>query len=179
MQKRVFENPLIKDKVTLITSSTETGGRYTLFEVQLEPGGGNSLHFHTSFTEEFTAVEGVLGVDMDKQAMRLQPGRSVTVPVGRLHRFYNPGNEPLRFHVKLVPGHQEFEQAIAIAYGLASDGLVSKKGIPRKLDHTALILTMSDTGLPGVFSMLVPVLKWRARKARKKGVANELISRYC
>lgn len=179
MQKRVFENPLIKDKVTLLESSRETGGAYTLVEVELQPRGGNSLHYHTTFTEEFTAVEGVLGVDLNKQEMRLQPGRSFIVPIGKLHRFYNPGGEPIRFHVKIAPGHERFEQALAIAYGLASDGLVSKKGIPKKFDHAAVIFAMSDTGLTGFFSVLQPIFKWRAGRARKRGVDKELIARYC
>lgn len=179
MQKRVFENPLIKDKVTLLKSSRETGGVYTLVEVQLEPGGGNSMHYHTTFTEEFTPVEGVLGVDLEKQKMRLTPGKSATVPVRKLHRFYNPGDTPIRFLVKIVPGREQFEQALAIGYGLASDGLTSKKGIPKKFDHTALLLSLADTGLPGILSFIQPVLKWRAGKARKKGMENELIRRYC
>ena len=48
MKKRVFENSIIKDRVMLVESSNETGGAYTLMEVELQPGSGNQLHYHTN-----------------------------------------------------------------------------------------------------------------------------------
>jgi hypothetical protein len=44
MKKRVFLNPVIGDKATLIKTAEETNGEFTLLEVELVPGGGNALH---------------------------------------------------------------------------------------------------------------------------------------
>jgi quercetin dioxygenase-like cupin family protein len=179
MKKRIFENPLIKDRIMLVESSKETGGAYTLIEVELKPRGGNRLHYHKSITEKFTAVKGELWVDVGNQRIRLQPGESATAPADSLHRFYNPGDRSIIFRVKLTPGHEMFEHGLAIAYGLAKEGRVSRKGIPKNLDHMALLMSLTDTGIPGFFSIIQPIMKWRATKAMEKGMHHELIERYC
>ena len=58
MKKRIFENPLINDRIMLVESSDETGGEHTLIEVELRPGGGKRLHYHKCITEKFTAIKG-------------------------------------------------------------------------------------------------------------------------
>jgi quercetin dioxygenase-like cupin family protein len=179
MKKRIFENSLIKDRVMLVESSNETGGAYTLIEVELQPGGGNQLHFHTCFTERFTAIKGELCLEIERKQVRLQPGESTIVPVGRLHRFFNGGEKPIIFQVRLTPGHEQFEHGLAITYGLARDGKVGRKGNPVSLDHRALLMLLTDTCVPGVFSFLRPVIRWRARKAMRKGIHLELIRKYC
>ncbi len=179
MKKRIFENPLIRDRVMLVESSNETGGAYTLIEVELQPGGGNQLHYHTCFTERFIAIKGELCVDMGKKQLRLQPGECVNVQVGQLHRFYNPGERPIIFQIKITPGHEQFEHGLAIIYGLARDGKVSKRGIPRDIDHMALLMSFTDTKVTGLLSVMRPLIKWRARKAMERGLHLELIKKYC
>ena len=43
MEKRVFSNPHVKDKITFIKTSKETAGEYTMIEVELAAGGGTPL----------------------------------------------------------------------------------------------------------------------------------------
>ena len=179
MKRRVFENSTIKDRVMLIESSNDTGGAFTLIEVELQPGSGNLLHFHTKLAQKFTAIKGELVMEMGKKQIRLQAGGSITVPVDRLHRFYNPGDSPIIFQIKMTPGHERFEHGLAIVYGLAEDGMINKKGIPKNLDHMAVLMSLTDTGVPGFYSFIQPVLKWRAGIAMKKGLHLELIKRYC
>ena len=57
--KRVINNPIFDDTVTFVKTSKETGGEYTLLEIQLSPGGGNPLHYHFDYEETFTAKEGI------------------------------------------------------------------------------------------------------------------------
>jgi len=38
---------------------------------------------------------------------------------------------------------------------------------------------MSDGNMPGLFSLMTPLLKWSANRAGKKGIEQELINRYC
>ena len=178
MEKRVFENPLIKDKVTLLKSSADTNGAYTLVEVELQAGGGNDLHYHTSFTEEFTAVEGTVSIGLKKEQLHLKPGQKAVAQINQEHRFYNAGNTTIRFEVKLVPGAVAFEKGLAIGYGLATDGYTNKQGIPKKLDHLAVLLDLTNTRLTGFYRLIIPYLLYRAKKARAKGVLTELENRY-
>ena len=63
--KRVINNPIFDDTVTFVKTSKETGGEYTLLEIQLSPGGGNPLHYHFDYEETFMAKE---GIEMDTGA---------------------------------------------------------------------------------------------------------------
>ena len=49
MEKRVFQNSKFKDRVTVLKSPKETNNEYLLLEIELDPKGGNGLHYHTSF----------------------------------------------------------------------------------------------------------------------------------
>lgn len=179
MKRRVFENPDIKDKVTVIESAEETDGAYLLVEVELAAGGGNNLHYHTTYSETFSPLEGVLGIDLEKKKLRLQPGQTAVAEKRQVHRFYNPGKTPIRFQVKIAPASPAFLETLAMAYGLAGDGHTNRKGMPKKLDHTAILLQHSDTRLPGFYSLIESILLWRAAKAEKRGVKRQLMQRYC
>ena len=179
MKKRIFENPLMKDRIMLVESSNESGGAHTLIEMELQPGDGNRLHYHKYITEKFTAIRGELWVEVGRDRIRLQPGESTMAPADVVHRFYNPGSRSIIFRIKLTPGHEMFEQSLVIAYGLAADGRVYKNGIPKNPDHLALLMSMTDTGIPGVFSFIQPYMKWRGQKAIENGMHHELLRRYC
>ena len=178
MEKRIFQNPKIKDKVTVLKTASETNHEYLLLEVELEPKGGNGLHYHTSFSEEFIPVEGNLGVTLGKENLVLTPGHSSTVQPQQLHRFYNPTDKPIRFQVKIVPANEGFLQGLAIAYGLAEDGLTNNTGVPKKLEHLGILLKLSDTRIPGFLGLITPFLLRKAKKAEQKGTYRDLISKY-
>jgi hypothetical protein len=72
-----------------------------------------------------------------------------------------------------------FEQGLVIAYGLAGEGRMNKNGIPKNLDHLALLMSLTDTGLRGLLSIIQPFMRWRGNKAIKKGMHHELLKRYC
>lgn len=179
MDNRTFENPLIKDKVRILESTSETNGEYLLLEIELAPGGGNNLHYHLNFDEEFTAIEGSLGIEKKHGKIILREGESATAYKQELHRFFNPGKEPITFQVRLTPGHMGFENGLRIAYGLARDGKTNRNGIPKKIDHLAVILDMTDTRLTGLISVIEPWLLKRAKKALDKGIQRELLTAYC
>jgi quercetin dioxygenase-like cupin family protein len=179
MQRRVFYNPKVKDKVTVLKTADETGNDHILVEVELAPGGGSPKHYHTSFTETFIPVEGLLGVDVETKRFRVQDQQIAIANPNEVHRFYNPGQETIRFQVKISPAQNRFLESLCIGYGLADDGLTNNKGIPKKLDHLAVLLEHSDSRFTGFLSLIEPLLLWRARKARKKGVMKELTERYC
>jgi mannose-6-phosphate isomerase-like protein (cupin superfamily) len=179
VQDRRIYHPLQKDYATFLETAAESGGRWTLLEIELAPGGGNALHIHHRFAERFTVVEGELEVQTGRASTVLRPGDSAVAPAGVAHRFSNPTNRVVRFRAELTPGHSGFENALRIAYGLAADGLMSANGMPKKLAHLALLVEMGDTELIGPAALLRPALSWLARRARARGVERELLARYC
>lgn len=96
-----------------------------------------------------------------------------------LHSFFNPTDKEIKFNVKLRPGHTGFENSLRILYGMAADGLTNKKSIPKSIKHMAIIVCMSDMNLPGIFTLLSPLLKLIANKAKTKREEQNLIDKYC
>ena len=161
-------------------TASESDGLVTEAEIILFPGGGNPLHYHKTYSETFTAIEGNVGVKLGmKETKILKPGESHTVPPNHIHCFFNPTDQVIKFNVKLRPGHEGFENSLKILYGLAADGLTYKKSIPKSLKHTAIIVTMSDMNAPGFLTLIFPLLKRMAKKARENGEEQKLIEKYC
>ncbi|MBX3063807.1 MAG: cupin domain-containing protein [Anaerolineae bacterium] len=176
--RRIY-NPIQKDAATFLQTSEETNGAMSLLEIEVAPGGGNALHYHTSFAEKFTVISGEFGVQVGKEAFALKPGESATAPKMSLHRWFNNTSEMAVVRVELTPGNAGFERSLRIAYGLATDGLVNDKGIPKNIAHLALLIELSDTGMPSIFSLIKPVMRRIAASARRRGIEQELIQRYC
>lgn len=176
--RRVFINPMYKDKATVLKTSEETGGAYSLGELEVWPGGGNPMHKHSAFTETFTAIKGTLGIALKDKKYYLKPGESITVPLHTPHHFFNDGQQPVTCHVKFVPGHADFVKGLAIGYGLAADGKTNKKGVPKSFTHLALLIVLTDTKATGLLGALFPLFKRLAGKARRNGTEEALLKKY-
>ena len=174
----VFINPVYKDKVTVIRSSMETGAAFSLFELEVSPGGGNTQHVHSAFEETFTSVKGLLGVAIRDEKILLQPGESITIPKFTPHYFFNNTEEMVTCQIRFTPGHEGFEKGLAILYGLAADGKTNRKGLPRNIGHLALLVDLTDTNPSGITGMLSPIFGWLANKARKDGTEQSLLDKY-
>ena len=175
---RTIRNPAIGDVVTFLETAAESGGRRTYVEIELVPGGGNAPHRHMTFDEHFEVLEGTLTVHVGRRALRLGPGERATAPVGCLHRFSNPTGETVRFRVELTPGHEGFEQALRIAYGLASDGYARPDGAPRSMLQIAVLARMGELRPGGALALFRPVLGVLAWWGRRRGLEQALIERY-
>lgn len=94
--KRVIVNPIFRDTVTFIKTSVETNGQFTEAELTLMPGGRNPLHYHLSYSETFTAIDGELGLGLAERKKKiLKPGETYTVEPKNLHHFLTPMAERL------------------------------------------------------------------------------------
>jgi quercetin dioxygenase-like cupin family protein len=168
-RERIY-NPVQKDFATFLKTSDETRGEMSLFQVELAPGGGNPLHAHSAFTEEFKVLEGELNVQVGKQHLVLKPGQKALVPRNTNHRFYSTSNTPTVFLVELRPGHKGFEQALRIVYNMAGVRLAPVK----HLLALGLLVEMSGTTPVGAASLLKPVLGLLASIARRRGLDKAL-----
>ncbi|RZK38125.1 MAG: cupin domain-containing protein [Pedobacter sp.] len=179
--KRTIYNPALKETITFNKTSVESGGEYSELEISLEPGGGNPMHYHQSYTELFTAVEGELGLELKNgKKLCLSPGESYLVKKGENHRFFNPGNKRITFTNTVVPGSTGLENTLRILCGLAQDGQYSSANIPKNLYHMGICAIMSDMRLTGIAGLVTsPLVRILANVGRSKGIEMELIDKYC
>jgi quercetin dioxygenase-like cupin family protein len=179
MQKRVFFNPAINDTATFIKTCDESNGECSLIEIELYKSEGPPLHYHNAFSEKFEVLDGTLYLQIGKEKKVLQVGDSVIVPKGKPHKFYNITDNKVKFRVTFQPGHVGMENFIKIIYSLAEDGLSDKAGKPKNFAHLASILVMSDSNASGMMSLLSPIIRVVAKRAKKDGTEKWLLDKYC
>jgi mannose-6-phosphate isomerase-like protein (cupin superfamily) len=172
---RRYYHPEQKDYATFLETSEETGGEHTLVEVEVAPGGGTPPHYHKTYAEHFEVLEGRLEVHVGGETRTLGVGQKATVPLNTLHNFRNPTDEPTTFLVELRPGSAGFEKALKAGYGLVSDG----RNPSYHPYYMAVLLEWSDMRLPGLFTVAEPLMRFLAKRARRKGIDRELEARYC
>ena len=178
-ERRRYYHPIEKDYATFLKTSEETGGEYTLIEVEVAPGGGTEPHYHKTYDEHFEVLEGALEVLVGETTRTLGPGEKAVAERNTLHRFRNPTDGPSTFLVELRPGHEGFEKSVMVVYGLASDGRVFSDGTPKSPYHIALLLEWGEMRLPGFFGVAEPLFRLLARRARRKGIDKMLEAEYC
>ena len=177
---RTIHNPIVNDTVTFLQTSAESGGTCTELDLEVMPGGGNAPHFHKTYTESFTVVEGVLTLDLDRGVRKtLSAGESFVIEPGQTHSYHNETNKPLRCRNRLTSASEGFESTLRILYGLAADGLTSRSATPKMLQDLAVCAVISDTSAPGILAFANPLLRLVARFARWRGVEAALRRRYC
>lgn len=180
MKKTIF-NAALKETITFNKTSEQTQGEYSELEIALEEGGGNPMHYHRSYSELFTAVKGELGLELTNgRQLILKPGEAFLVEKEVEHRFFNPGKGQIMFTNKVVPGSTGLENTLRILSGLANDGLYTSQNIPKNIYHMAVCGEMSDMRLTGIMGMITtPLIKMLARIAKRKGIEEELVKKYC
>ncbi len=177
MERKIY-NPVQKDYVTFLKTSTETNGEYTLLEVELAPKGGVGLHYHKTYSEKFECLEGELMVQLGKQKNILKDGQSATAEKNINHRFFNPTNGVCKFKVEIRPASRGFEQSLQVGYGLARDGETKKNGFPKNKYALAWLFEISESNLPGWMSIFEFILRKQAKKAKIMGIDKELTAKY-
>ncbi len=177
---RTYINPVTKERATILKTSAQTNGTYTYIEVELQPGGGNPVHYHQYFTEQFEPVKGALGVHYLGKELKLQPGETFKVPIIDNHRFYNPGDKPIIFKAKLEPGQPGFENFMAALFGLVGDGKTfGRNQIPFNPFYAIILLKWGDTQVDSIFFKLFkPVLIMLYTLSRKLGYEKKLLHKY-
>lgn len=177
---RAFENPITGEKVTFLVTAEETRGEYARVRCDVPAGvQGPPLHYHLGYTESFEVVEGRLDmcVGSKENHVVLEEGQSAFVPPGVPHRFWNPSDEPVVFDAEVRPP-QAWVKAGQAMRGLAADGKLNDKGIPKNLFELALIFQLSDIYMTGLALFLQKaIFGTMARMARWRGYDPEF-SRY-
>ncbi|MBS1510952.1 MAG: cupin domain-containing protein [Bacteroidetes bacterium] len=177
MERKIY-NPIQKDTVTFLKTHADTNGACTLVEVELADGGGVGLHYHKTYAEQFTCIDGEVQVQLGKAIYTLRNGETATAHPDINHLFRNRSGKPAKFIVELKPASRGFEQSLQIGYGLANDGLCRKNGFPKDKLALAWLFDISESNLPGWMSVFEFILRRQAKKARQKGIDQQLLNRY-
>jgi quercetin dioxygenase-like cupin family protein len=159
---------------SFLKTGAETNGAYELVQVELEPNGGNDWHYHSSFEESFTVVDGEvrIGQGGDSEVL-LKKGDSASADRKEMHFFKNARNEKSVLLVKITPA-AGLEKTLRVAYGLINDGKL-KNEMTENPWHMALLLGYSESYLPGLPSWFQePLINALAKIAQWKGEDREL-----
>lgn len=118
------------DTYTILVSGADTGGRYTLIDMHVPPGGGPPPHRH-DFEEMFTLLEGTLDVTFRGTTYAARAGETINVPANAPHQFHNSSDQPARLLCLCAPpGQEEFFTAVG-------DRVAGRTSPPPDLDATA------------------------------------------
>lgn len=99
---------VVGDTYTVLISGADTGGRYTLIDMWVPPGGGPPPHRH-DFEEMFSVLEGEIEITFRDETMTAKEGDTVNVPSNAPHRFTNSSERPARLLCMCMPaGSEEF-----------------------------------------------------------------------
>lgn len=180
MDDRTIQNPVTGQRAIFIETARESGGARTVLDVETTPGGGVLLHQHADHEERIEVLEGEIEVTMGGITRRIHAGEDVVIEAGAVHAWRNPSaDRVLRFRGTMTPGHPGFETVLRVSFGLAGDGGLRPSGIPRRLADLALLAEWDPSLLAvGPRRLLMPLLRWSARRARTHGRAADLLHRY-
>lgn len=102
---------------TILVTGKDTGGRYSLIDMLVPPGGGPPPHRH-DFEEMFTILEGEIELTFRGSTHRASAGLTVNVPANAPHAFRNVSDKPARMLCMCTPaGQEEFFMAVGDPVG--------------------------------------------------------------
>lgn len=134
----VVENPVTGERVVIRQGTEDTNGKRLEVDLYVQPGGAVvGEHVHPSIDERFTVLRGRVGFRLDGREEIAVPGRTLHVPAGTPHDWWNAGDEEAHVRVEIEPVGR-FEEMILNFFGLAQDGKTNEKGIPHLLQRAVL-----------------------------------------
>jgi quercetin dioxygenase-like cupin family protein len=140
-----IHNPVTGERITFLATSRDTDGEAVVIETVVQPHGCvAAAHVHPSQSERFAVKSGTLGLKTGRTKHTLGPGQVVTVEPGTAHRFWNAGDEPVRFVCEVRPAVQ-FESLLETMLALAADGKTNRKGMPNLLRLAVIANAHFDT----------------------------------
>lgn len=101
---------VLGELVAYKTTATQTGGAYSLFEVEVPPEAGPPPHVQHQEDESFYVLEGEFEILSGDETTNAGPGSLAYIPKGTLHAYKNVGRTSGRLLAIQTPGglHERF-----------------------------------------------------------------------
>jgi quercetin dioxygenase-like cupin family protein len=140
-----IHNPVTGERITFLATSADTDGEAVVIETVVQPHGFvAAAHVHPSQSERFAVVDGTLGLKIRRNKLTLRRDEVFIVLPGTPHRFWNAGEDEVRFVCEVRPALQ-FESLLETMFALAADGKTNRKGMPNPLRLAAIAQAHFDT----------------------------------
>jgi quercetin dioxygenase-like cupin family protein len=140
-----IHNPVTGERITFRRTSGDTNGEAVVIECTVKPDGFvAAAHVHPSQSERFNVIEGTLGLKVGKEKRTLGRGEVALVEPGTPHRFWNAGDDDVRFVCEVRPALQ-FESLLETMFTLAADGKTNRKGMPNPMRLAVIARAHFDT----------------------------------
>ena len=178
----VFHNPITGERATIRLGTRETRGERMVVDLELRGAGfGSALHLHPSIHERLRVVSGSVGIFIDGAISIAELGKTIEIPPGVPHRFWNAGIIEAKLMMDIRPANR-FEAFTRNMIGLAQDGKTGPKGMPNLLQLAVIAREFDDVIQflsPPRFlqSALFPILAPIARMRGYKGSYSEYVFR--
>jgi quercetin dioxygenase-like cupin family protein len=169
----IIHNPVSGERIEFLHTAADTGGALLEFELELAADGRvPGAHVHPEQEERFEVLEGTMKFRLGLRTIVAERGDSITVPAGRVHRFWNGGDGRARARIQVVPA-LHMEDLLTTTAELAHEGNVLRSGLPKPL-HLALFVRRFRREVrapfppaPVVHALMAPL----AALARHRGLA--------
>ncbi len=140
-----IHNPVTGERITFHATSADTNGESVVIECTVQPDGFvAATHVHPSQSERFAVIDGTLGLKAGKEKLTLARGEIAVVERGTPHRFWNDGEDEVRFVCEVRPALQ-FESLLETMFSLAAEGKTNRKGMPNPLRLAVIARAHFDT----------------------------------
>lgn len=175
---QVLENPVTGERVVMLTDPEDHPEGVLVAHLFVAPGGRVATpHFHPTLRERFHVLSGRIGFRIGTEERELGPGDAAEVPPGTVHDWWQVGPEEAQVVVEVDPGAR-FVEMVGTIFGLARDGKVDKKGVPRPLQLAVTASAYRDTMVIAspppavqrvVFAVLAPIGRALGRRPFYEG----------
>jgi quercetin dioxygenase-like cupin family protein len=140
-----IHNPVTGERITFHATSADTNGESVVIECTVQPDGFvAAAHVHPFQSERFAVIDGMLGLKSGKEKLTLGRGEIAVVEPGTPHKFWNAGEDEVRFVCEVRPALQ-FESLLETMFVLAEDGKTNRKGMPNPLRLAVIARAHFDT----------------------------------
>ena len=147
---QTIENPISGERITFLKTARDTNGESCLFDCRVPPGKTPlPAHIHTRQEERFEVISGTLDVLLGRATFTLSPRQKAVLPAGIKHQWRNAGPDDVYFRVEVVPP-RNIERVLEAVAGMARDGKMTKKCMPKNPFRLAQLGRLSETYMPGI-----------------------------
>lgn len=139
-----WENPVTRERFVVVDLPWLNDEGRAVGQLTAVPGTCVvGEHMHPGLVERFRVEDGELTLLLDGQKSVLGVGEEVEIQPGVWHDFWNEADRTAIVRVEVTPG-ERFAHLLETLFGLAREGHVNKRGMPRPLQLALSATEFSD-----------------------------------